>query len=121
MFAVLVLVVAAVGTFGIVAYVIEQRRHEIGIRVALGARASQIVALMLRGSVVFTAAGIALGAIAVTVLAGRASPLLFETSPRDPVVIATVGGLLLAVSVGASLIPAWRAPRVDPMEALRDD
>ena len=121
LFAVLALVVAAVGMFSIVAYLVEQRRHEIGVRVALGAQSAHVVGLMLRGAVGVTLVGVAIGA-GLAIAGGRlAEPLLFETSARDPVVIGGVALALTIVSVVASAVPALRARLVDPMTALRDE
>jgi predicted permease len=119
--AVLALVVAAVGTFSVVAYLVEQRNHEIGVRLALGARAAHIVALMMRGPIALSAMGALLGGV-IAVAAGRVvESLLFDTSPQDPVVIGGVAALLIGVSVVASTLPALRVRHVDPMEALRDE
>ncbi len=121
LFAVMALVVAAIGTFSIVAYLVEQRRHEVGVRIALGARPAHIVRLMLRGPVVTTALGAAVGA-AFALLAGRfVEPLLFETNARDPVVIGAVGGVLIVASLFASMIPALRARSIDPIRCLREE
>ena len=119
LFAAIALVVAAAGTFSIVAYLVEQRRHEIGVRIALGAQVNQVVGLMLRGAVGVTAFGAALGGL-VALAAGKiAEPLLFETNARDPAVFAIVGSTLLAAALLASTIAAMRARKVDPIEALR--
>ena len=120
-FAGLAVVVAAVGMFGVVAYLVEQRRYEIGVRIALGARASDVVVLMLRGTVAVTAAGAIIG-IGVAIAAGRfVAPLLFDTSAHDPATIIGVGALLLGVATVAAGVPALRARQVDPIMALRSD
>lgn len=120
-FGLLSLVLAAVGLFSVVAYNVAQRTHEFGVRVALGAQARDVALLMISQGLRVTAAGLAIGAI-VAVWAGRfIKPLLFEESPRDPAVFAVVAGSLLLSAVLASLIPALRATRVDPVEALRAD
>jgi len=118
---VLALVVAAVGVYSVMSYLVAQRTHEIGVRIALGARSSHIVSLVLKGSVAMAVGGLAIGMI-VALLAGRfIEPLLFETSARDPLVLGGVAATLLAVAVLASAVPALRAKRVDPIEALRAD
>lgn len=121
LFAVLALVVTAVGTFSVVAYLVEQRNHEIGVRLALGARVEDLIVLMMRGPIVLSAAGALVG-VAVALAAGRVvESLLFDTSAHDPVVIGGVAAILIAISVVASTLPALRVRRVDPMVALRDD
>jgi ABC-type antimicrobial peptide transport system permease subunit len=121
LFAALALIVAAVGTFSVVAYVVEQRRHEIGVRMALGARGAQVVRLMLRGTLSATALGVVIGGVLAMLLGGLAEPLLFETSAHDPVVLGGVAGMLLLVAGVASVIPALRARHVDPLRALREE
>ncbi len=121
LFAALALVVAAVGLFSVVAYLVEQRRHEIGVRLALGAQAGGVVALLLRGAVGTTAAGVLLGAALSLVLSRLAQPLLFETNARNPAVLGIVALVLVATAVVASGVPALRARRIDPMTALRDE
>ena len=86
---------------------------------ALGARAGAIVRMVLGQAVMLTAAGAVVG-VALANIAGRfVEPLLFHTSPRDPVVLVVVVSVIFAVSVVASILPAWRATRVDPVAALR--
>lgn len=121
LFAALALVVAAVGTFSVVAYVVEQRRHEIGVRIALGARGAQVIRLVLRGALSATSLGMVIGGALAILLGGLAEPLLFETSAHDPVVLVGVAGLLLLVAGAASVIPALRARHVDPLRALREE
>ncbi len=117
----LALVLAAVGLYGVIAFNVVQRLHELGVRVALGARTSDIIRLVVSEGVRVVAVGIVLG-IGIALLTGRfVSPLLFHVSPRDPWVLALVGAALLAVAVAASLVPALRASRVDPNLALRAD
>ncbi len=115
----LALVVAAVGIYSVMSYLIADRRQEIGVRLALGATAGQIVALVLRGSLVLAAVGIATGE-GIALLLGRfADPLLFDTSSHDPIVFGGVAGVLIAVATAATLAPARRARGIDPVEALR--
>jgi predicted permease len=117
----LALIVAAVGLYSVVSYLVAQRTHEIGVRMALGASATSIVTMVLRNSVGLAVFGVAVG-VAIALYAGRfIGALLFDTSPRDPLVFAVVAGTLLVVAVLASLVPAARARRVDPMIALRAD
>ncbi len=121
LFAILAVIVATVGLFSVVAYTVEQRRHELGVRVALGARAWDVITLVVRGTVSIGAFGVASGA-AVAVSAGRlAQPLLFQTDASDPAVLGGVGLLLVTVALLAAGVPALRARRVDPMTALREE
>jgi len=121
LFGLLALVVAAVGCYSVLAYAVSQRTHEMGIRVALGARTGDVLRLVVGEGVRVTALGVVLG-VACALAAGRlVASLLFGTSPRDPAVLAGASIVLLVVAVAASLIPAWRAARVDPTTALRTD
>ena len=118
---VLALVVAAVGLYSVMSYLVAQRTREIGVRMALGAQARSIVLLVLRNSVSMAAVGVAIGMV-IVLWAGRfIAPLLFDTSPRDTGVLLGGAATLLAVSVLASAVPALRAKRVNPIEALRSD
>jgi ABC-type antimicrobial peptide transport system permease subunit len=119
--ALLSLVLSAVGLYAVVSYVVSQRLGEIGIRLALGARASQVARLVVGQSLALAALGVALGvgtALAVTRVLGS---LLYEVRPRDPGVLAAVAALLVLISLLASLAPTWRAVRVDPSQALRGE
>jgi predicted permease len=115
----LALVVAATGIYSVMSYLIADRRHEIGVRLALGARASDIVRLVLRGSLLMATAGVLLGEIVAAMLGRLIEPLLFELSPRDPGVFGGVAAVIVVVAVAASLIPARRARAVPAVEALR--
>jgi predicted permease len=120
-FGVLALTLAAIGLYSVIAYNVTQRIHEMGVRVALGAEARDVVRLIVREGLAIVVPGIALGT-AAALLAGRwIAPLLFAESPRDPSVITSVIVTLVIVSAVASWIPARRAARVDPSEALRSD
>ncbi len=120
-FGVLALALAAVGLYSVIAYNVAQRTHEMGVRVALGAQMRDLMGLVLRQGIGVSATGIVLGA-AIALAAGRwVQPLLFNESPRDPVVYVFVALTLLVVALLASLIPARRAARVDPMQALRSE
>jgi ABC-type antimicrobial peptide transport system permease subunit len=115
----LALLVAAVGIYGTIAYTFSQRTQEIGVRIALGAQGLSIMALVLRSSVGLAGIGVVIGT-GIALWAGRfAKPLLYDTSPNNPLVLTGVGIVLLTVAVIASLVPALRAKSVDPMEALR--
>ena len=120
-FGVLALVLAAVGLYSVIAYGVTQRRHELGVRLALGAGRSGIVRLVVMQSMRLALAGVVIGG-AVAWAAGRwIAPLLFQQSPHDVTIFALVGAILLAVAVLASSIPAFRAAMVDPKTALQSD
>jgi putative ABC transport system permease protein len=119
-FAGLAVVLACVGLYGVVAYVVSRRGREIGIHIALGAQRDQVVRMMLMHGLVPAAAGVLIG-LALALTFGRvAESLLFEVSPRDPLVMSAVVGVLAVVTFAAALLPARRASRVDPAVALRD-
>jgi predicted permease len=119
-FALLAIALAAVGVYGVIAYDVLQRTREIGIRVALGATRRTVLEMMLRQGLTLAALGAAIGLALAAAITGSMSELLFEVGPLDAAVFASVGGLLLVIGAGASLIPAWRATRVDPLTALRE-
>jgi ABC-type antimicrobial peptide transport system permease subunit len=115
----LALVLAAIGLYSVIAYGVAQRSHEMGVRVALGAEGRDLVRLVLRDGMGLAVVGIVLGG-AIALLVGRwVKPLLFDVSPHDPVVFAAVAAVLLSAAALASFIPARRAGRVDPIQALR--
>ena len=118
-FGLLALALAAVGLCGLVAYMTSQRTHEIGVRMALGARGAEVRRLVLGNSLRLVLLGVALGVPAALALAQVVSGLLYEVEPFDPIVLAASASTLLAVAVVAALVPAARAARVDPMKALR--
>jgi len=120
-FAGLALVLAAVGVFGVVSYVVTLRHRELGVRVALGARSVQIVDLVLRQGMRPVAAGVALGLAGAFGASLLLRGLLYGVGVWDPVTYTAVGGLLAAVATLACLIPALRATRVDPLVALREE
>jgi putative ABC transport system permease protein len=118
-FAGLAMLLAAIGIYGVMSYVVGQRVHEIGIRMALGARASDVLSLILRQGLSLAVVGIAIGLFGAMWLTEAMKSLLFGVSPNDPATFAMVGALLLFVAAAATYIPAWRATKVDPMVALR--
>jgi predicted permease len=113
--------IAALGLYSAISYSVTRRRHEFGVRRALGAQIADVVQLVLGQGVRAAAMGIVLGLVAALGSARFVRELLFETSPRNPVVLAAVAATMLVVAIAATLIPAWRASRVDPVSALRAD
>ena len=118
-FGALALLVAAIGLYSVIAYLVAQRAHELAVRIALGAEQGDIVRLVVRHGVGLAAAGVTIGMV-LSLNAGRwIEPLLFDTSPRNPTVFLSVAAALLVVGLLASVIPAWRAARASPVDALR--
>jgi ABC-type antimicrobial peptide transport system permease subunit len=117
----LALLLAGIGLYSVIAYSVAQRTHEMGVRVALGARARDVVGMIVLDAVVVAGAGLLLGGLTALAASHWVGPMLFEISPRDPLVYGTVAVVLLAVAAAASWIPAARAARVDPSVALRAD
>jgi len=120
-FGVLALVVAAVGVYGVIAYDVGQRMHELGVRIALGARGMDVVRLVVTRGVRLAVGGVALGSALAMSAARWIEPLLFRQSATDPAVFGFVGALLVAVAVVACSAPAARAVRADPNTVLRAD
>ena len=119
-FAGMSLLLAAVGLFGVLTYLVVQRTSEIGIRIALGAQRKQLLQLVLVDGLRPAFIGLALGLAASAGLTQLIRSMLYQTEPLDPVVIVGVGFVLLLVATAACVIPAWRASQLDPMRALRD-
>lgn len=120
-FGVLALLLAAVGLYGVLAYVVRQRRAEIGVRLAFGAATSGIVALVLRQGMALAAVGVALGVVAGGLTMGLLESLLVGVPASDPATFAGAAAAFLVVAALASTVPAIRASRVDPVEALREE
>jgi putative ABC transport system permease protein len=120
-FGALALVLAAVGLYSVIAYSVTQRKHELGVRLALGAARSSIVRLVVVDSVRLAVAGVVIGSAAALLAAPWIDPLLFHQSPRDPAVFGVVTLVLIAVAIAASWIPARRAAGVDPKTTLQSD
>jgi putative ABC transport system permease protein len=115
------LLLAVVGVYGVVSYSAGRRRHEIGIRIALGAQRVTIFRLVIRQAVLLLGLGIALGVAAALGVSRLLVSLLVGVSAYDPLTFAGVSGILMAAALVACFIPAHRAARVDPMTALRDE
>jgi ABC-type antimicrobial peptide transport system permease subunit len=120
-FAILATVLAAIGLYGVLAYTVIQRTREIGLRMALGATPSRVRGMVLRQVGKMTAIGAAVGLAAAWGLGRLAQSLLYRLDGADPVVLVSSAGALALVALGAGLVPALRASRVDPMGALRHE
>ena len=118
-FAATAVLLGMLGIYGVLSYTVSQRREELGVRIALGARSVQIVGLVLRQTLLYSVVGIVLGTLAALVLSTSLRTLLYQVSPADPLTFATVSCLLLVVAILAALIPAHRATRIDPLESMR--
>lgn len=112
---------AAVGLYGVLSYAVQQRRRELGVRLALGADVRQVRSMVLIRGTAMAGVGVGLGLMGAYLAADAVGALLYELNPRDPTTFVAAGGFLLAVAVLASLIPARRATRVDPAEVLREE
>ena len=115
------LLLAAIGLYGVLAFVVSQRRREIGVRLALGSTPGGVVGLILRQGMVLVGAGLIVGAIAAASVARLLRSVLFETVFYDPLTFASVPVVLVVVTLVASFLPARRAAGVDPMISLRND
>jgi putative ABC transport system permease protein len=118
-FAAIALVLAAIGLYGIISYSVAQRTRELGIRLALGADAPHVRALVLRQGMTLTAAGLVIGLVGATAMSRVLSSLLYEVSTTDPPTFVAISALLATVALIATYVPARRATRVDPVVALR--
>jgi putative ABC transport system permease protein len=118
-FAVTALLLAVIGIYGAMSYAVTQRTHEIGIRMALGARRDEVVGMVVRQGMAVALTGIAAGMAAALALTRLMATLLFDIKPDDPTTFAAVGIILAATSLLASWAPALKAARVDPLVALR--
>ena len=118
-FAAIAITLAAVGIYGLLSFSIERRTHEIGVRMALGARAGDVVLMVVRQALALVLAGVVLGLAATAVLTRLLASILYGVSATDPVIYAGTALLLTAVGVVAAWLPARRATRVDPVAALR--
>ena len=118
-FAALALALAAVGVYGVLSYVVTHRRQEIGVRIAMGAGPGRVLGLILRSGMLLAGTGIALGLALAAITTRLIAALLHGVEPLDPVTFAVAPAILLLVALGASLIPAWRATRVDPAQTMK--
>jgi putative ABC transport system permease protein len=120
-FAVFALLLAAVGLYGVMSHLVTQGTHDIGVLVTLGARPENIVGLVVRQGMTLAGIGIVVGLVGAAALTRVISSLLFGVSTTDAITFGAVPALLAAVALAATAIPAWRATRVDPMVALREE
>jgi len=120
-FAAIALTLAAVGIYGVLSYLVARRTHEIGIRLAVGADRSQVLAMVLKQGLTLAGAGIAVGMIAAFLLTRLMQSLLYQVGPSDPITFSVVTAALILVSLLASALPAYRATRVSPLIALRTE
>jgi putative ABC transport system permease protein len=120
-FAAIALLLAAVGIYGVMAFAVGQRTHEIGVRMALGANRSHIVRMVLRDAAILLAIGLAAG-MAMTIAAGNAAAsMLFGLKPRDPMTLVIAIAGIVVVGLAASVVPAQRAANIHPVAALREE
>ena len=120
LFAMTALLLAGLGIYGVISYIVIQRTHEIGIRLALGAERRRILRLVLRQGLELTAAGAAVGLVCALIVSRLMAGVLYGVRPTDPPTFAGVALVLVASALCACYIPARRALRIDPMTALRD-
>ncbi len=120
-FGFLAAVLAVLGLYGVIAYMVARRRNEIGIRIALGATRSRVVRLVLREALLLLAAGLAIGLCLAAWMGQAAASLIYGLKPHDPLTLGTAVALLAVVALAASYGPAWRASRLQPMDALREE
>jgi putative ABC transport system permease protein len=120
-FAAVAVCLAMAGVYGVMAYLVSQRSNEIGLRMALGASPGDISQLVLRQGMLLAGAGVTLGLIGAIAATRLLTSVLFEVKPSDPITYAAVAALLAAVALAASYIPAYRASKVDPLVALRQE
>ena len=118
-FAALSLLLAAVGLYGVLSYLVAQRTNEIGVRMALGAQQAQVLRLTLSDGLRPAVVGLVLGVAGGAAAAKTIQDLLYGVQPLDPSVFVGVAALLLMVACAACVLPAWKASRLDPVEALR--
>jgi ABC-type antimicrobial peptide transport system permease subunit len=120
-FAALAMALAALGLYGVISFSVSQRTREIGVRMALGAQPGQVRGMVLRQGVRLSLLGLAIGLGAALALTRLLASQLYGVSATDPATFAVLAAVVLAVSALASLVPAWRATRIDPMSALRQE
>jgi putative ABC transport system permease protein len=120
-FTVVDLVLAAVGVYGVISYVTAQRTREFGVRIALGATRGRVISEVLRNAVRLAALGSIIGIAGALVITRSLSALLFDISPFDIPSFSAAVAIFALVSIGASLLPAWRASRVDPIIAMQNE
>jgi len=120
-FAGLALILAMVGVFGIIAYSVQQRKREFGVRIALGASTKTVLGLVLRGAARMVGIGAVIGLVAAALLSQSISAFLFGVQPLDPVTFASVAAVLLLTAAFAAFVPAMRAAKVDPVQAFRSE
>ena len=119
LFALVALGLAAIGIYGLLANAVSQQTHDIGVRMALGARAADLIWTVLRRALTLMTTGVAIGMLGAVGLTRVMAGMLYEVRPTDAITFAAVAMLLAALAVAASLLPAWRAVRVDPLVALK--
>jgi predicted lysophospholipase L1 biosynthesis ABC-type transport system permease subunit len=120
-FALLALALAAIGIYGVMAYVVSQRTAEIGVRMAVGASMTDVFRLVITDGLKLAALGVVIGLGGAVLIARSLTTLLYGVAPTDPAVLGATAALLVAVAACASIVPAWRATRVDPIIALRTE
>ena len=118
-FGVLALLLAGIGLYGVMGYSVWRRTNEMGVRLALGASPGGVRMLVLRESLAMSLAGLVLGFVLLLPIQGLTGRLVYGMSPRDPASVAIAAGILFLVTTVAAFVPAWRASRIDPVDAIR--
>jgi ABC-type antimicrobial peptide transport system permease subunit len=118
-FAAIAVVLALIGLYGVLSHAVRHRTVEIGVRMALGATRSEILGMVLRDGLILTVVGLLLGLFGAAAFARSAASMLYGVSVLDPVTFVAVPLLMIAAAVAGSVLPAWRASRIDPANSLR--
>jgi putative ABC transport system permease protein len=114
-------VLSAIGVYGVLSYLVSRRTREIGIRLAIGAGRAEVLRMVLANGLILALVGVAAGLVVAFEVSRFMRSLLHGVSPSDPLTFASVGGMLTIVAILSSLVPAWRATRVDPVIALKTE